>query len=157
MERELADSAAARTGDYRLGYVALAAEAPPGYLLHPTDRTAGDVSRNRTEETFELVRRGLFPDRPSRYTCVYAAPTIEAVRSWRRCRTYIYAVALTGNIFAANSELWTLAVEYSDRPDRVVEIASAYWSGTPGHPALVELLVDGSVLILEQLEPAEAP
>ena len=67
-ERELADSAAARSGDYRLGYVALAVEAPPGYLLHPTDRTAENVSRNRTEEIFELVRRSLFPDRPSRYT-----------------------------------------------------------------------------------------
>lgn len=151
-ERELAALAAERPDYHRLGYVALALEVPPGYLLHRSDRTVGDASRNRTEETFELVRRNLFPDRPSRYTCNYAAPTIEAARSWRRRRPYIYAAALSGNIFAANSELWTLAIEYSDRPDRVVEIASTYWSGTLGYPTLVELLVDGDVSILERLE-----
>lgn len=137
---------------HRLGYVALAREVPPGYLLCPSDRAAEDSSRNRIEETFELVRRNLFPDRPSRYTCIYAAPTVEAARSWRRHRPYIYAAVLTGNIFAADSELWTLAIECSDRPDRVVEIANAYWSGTPGYPTLVELLVDGDVSILERLE-----
>lgn len=111
-----------------------------GTLLVP----GGPVKQHlRVEEIFEAVRQELFPDRPSRFGCVFVSddPKRSAIYGT------LYRVSIEGNVFRADGELFTDGVLAPSEHARV-HSAIEYWEGPSDATNILEILVEGTVRVL---------
>ena len=104
-------------------------------------RQSGNV-----EEIFEAVRKEFYPERPSRYDCVFLCENLEGFSGRSFCRFpakddgETYEVKLQGDfkVFRANAEYFTEAVF---RKDMAEEYAHEYWKGKESNITFLEVLV----------------
>lgn len=101
-----------------------------------------DVKANGWRESiFEFVRRSIAPDRPSRFTAVFACASVEEARIFRRSRRNgtgtIYELEAAES-FRTNMGLLDESTSFL----AVSEAAHAYWRGEQGlWPPLWEELI----------------
>ena len=121
--------------------------------------------RDGVEEIFEEVRKEKFPDRPSRFNCVYLCENLDGFSGRSFCRSgnptggVTYIVELRGdyNIFKTNAEIWSEAVFSMERSGDINIIkgyAESYWNPT-GLITFGELLVsppESAVIVGEYKE-----
>ena len=107
---------------------------------------AGDL----IEKVFEKIRKKSFPDRPSRFNCVFLCENIKGYEGRSYCNARepneTYEVELRGdyNLFKTDSGNWTEVVDRYSRgeigEDGMVRWAELYWKGTD-NPLFGEILV----------------
>jgi hypothetical protein len=103
---------------------------PAGYLVNPTGAEALRDGKDRLLEMIvELVRRLEFPERPSRYTSVFAYATVAAAADFRgRCGQPddpVWRVGAGGATHEADAR----HVNLEPMPLAVVGRALRYWRG----------------------------
>lgn len=127
---------------------------PTGLSHFGTDHLIQRLFLPGTEDTdqeieliFELVRRAEHPDRPSRYTSVFAAETLEEAIAWRievdAPDAPIYEVEATA-AFRGDAEQLTLSGTVAE----VWMRAGAFWRGKGTATPRWELLLEAPVRIL---------
>lgn len=121
------------------------------YLVEGTQTST--LSDATTEMLFEWVRRAKFPDRPSRYQCIFAVDSLSSAN------TFMQEMGVTGApIFRVvpNTEPFRADMRLLDAKMSAavnVYFASLYWQGLP-HPAgssFWEWLVPCPAIIGEQI------
>jgi len=120
------------------------------YFLNGSRRS--DIASPLIELVFEYVRRGCFPDRPSRFECLFACESLEqaSVFRERHGNGSIWKVQCD-NVFRADMGLLALGQESilltSYRAHR-------YWSGLAGYSAqpFWERLLVPPIRVLERVE-----
>jgi len=100
------------------------------------------------ESIFELVRLWKFPENPSRFTSLYGCESIEAAESfkqnYRSGKGFIFKVSADSYFKADMSLLMTGASVIAS-----YFFAEKYWRGESGEHPFWEILMSGSVKILE--------
>lgn len=104
-------------------------------------RPAGPRANKRIEEIFERVRKEKFPNRPSRYTCIYVSDDPRKIS----IHGTVYAVKVEGIAFRTDQEAYTAAF-FKESDADVESWAEAYWEGCRGIEP--EVLVEGRVTII---------
>jgi hypothetical protein len=119
------------------------------FLKNRTD----NVADPRTELHFEYVRRALFPERPSRFTSVFAATSIEGAKDFR------------SRFGKPNDSIWQLEADHGfaanmnllagDENTILVRsyCANAYWQGEagPSPSPFWEMLLPSPVRVVRQV------
>lgn len=105
----------------------------------------------RRELVFEEVRRELYPDYPSRYTCLWLLPhNYEAIEDWWRMfgnKGQILKLNVTGKIHETSEAHLKLGY-FNLKEER--ERAIKYWDGKPeGKYKYDEFLFEGSITVEE--------
>lgn len=106
------------------------------------------------EMEYENVRRRSFKGLPSRTRCVWVADSLQQARYWlgrvdKKCSSQIVRVAVEGITHAADGRhLSNEACSLSE----LRRTASAYWHGIPTPNSEPEILVEGSITVLEVVE-----
>ncbi|MGM5484000.1 MAG: DUF2441 domain-containing protein [Nanobdellota archaeon] len=103
-------------------------------------RPAGPrIQRMDIEKVFEEVRKKEFPDKPSRFDCIYTTDDPRSVETYG----VVYAVEVHGILHKTDEEPFT---EACIKPDDAEDWARDYWEGNP-HTS-PEILVKGKVKII---------
>ena len=106
------------------------------------------------ELTYETVRKSEFPERPSRWDCIYlfddVGPSDRFLKEYRQGKGIILPCTIeSGEPFKADMNL--LQGPDIKRQDagkaKMVEAARAYWSGTMSDSPWPEILANGRVVV----------
>lgn len=102
------------------------------YLVENTQTST--FSDANTEMLFEWVRRAKFPDRPSRYQCIFAVDSLSAANIFMRevgvVEAPVYRVIPNLEPFRADMRLLDARMSAAVK----MYFANLYWQGLP-HPA----------------------
>lgn len=103
------------------------------------------------ELTFELMRKLKFPDKPSRFLCVFGCETYEMAQNFKnRYRNN------EGNIYKVIAENFVkLDMNYLFLGPSIIGnliIAEKYWSGIPSSNPFWEILMTGKIIVVEKME-----
>jgi hypothetical protein len=117
------------------------------YLIKRLFLPGTEDTDQEIELIFELVRRAEHPDRPSRYTSIFAAESLEAALGWRTevdaSDAPIYEVEAPA-AFRGDAEHLTLAGTVAD----VWMRAGAFWRGDATPAPRWELLLEPPVRVV---------
>lgn len=113
-------------------------------------------SRAVRESICEWVRTAFFPDRPSRFRCLFVCQSTEEVYKWKENfesngRKVLQVVELSsdGAVFTGDASL--LPDVNGDSFDRKIEQAKRYWSGELGGE-MTETLLGGRIRVERIIE-----
>ena len=133
-------------------------ESPIGRHIPKAEARTERSDQALVEKTFEKVRQAKYPDRPSRFNCVYvceglggsdAGDYCDATSSYSTRSHEFYEVKVHpgANIFRTNAEIYTEAVQDASRMEdnlrkgyevnqenlveRIADWAEDYWRGIP--------------------------
>ncbi|MBP3656172.1 MAG: DUF2441 domain-containing protein [Clostridia bacterium] len=106
------------------------------------------------ELALEEVRAARFPQYPSRLSCLYVSRTLEEAERWAaffarigRPTYHIVRVETDGRVFEGNA---CLCFDGTTDREENLRLAARYWEAAPtGEPPVTELLIDGSIRVLE--------
>lgn len=106
------------------------------------------------EFIFEEVRKEFFPSHPSRQKCLWVINSEDpnAFEYWKNTlgtSDKVLRVQLTGKIHKANPQYLNLT---ADNLNKVRQNAFHYWTGTRGDRPEEEILFEGFVNVLEELQ-----
>lgn len=123
------------------------------YLIERLFLTGTDDTGQETDLIFELVRRLDFPDRPSRYTSIFASATVPEATGFREghCggQGTIWEVESGDEWFRADHEL----LDLSETPLDVWMRARRYWRGEASDAPRWELLLRPPVRAIRPVVP----
>ncbi|WP_167958018.1 DUF2441 domain-containing protein [Anaerosporobacter faecicola] len=105
------------------------------------------------ETIMELVRVQLYPERPSRFSCLYVSESLENIGKWKENfesynREVLQLVKLRSNIEAFTGDASLLPEINGDSFDKKIQQAKRYWSGER-HGELEETLLGGRIEVVE--------
>lgn len=128
--------------------------------LHP-DRYDADKLEHHTsvalrELALEEVRKAKYPMYPSRMSCLYVSKTIKESENWfdfftriGRPTYQIVKLRILGNCFVGDA---TKCFDASLSKEENLRLAETYWenkANLEGEPAIIEMLVDGDIEVVE--------
>ena len=142
----------ARTEDGRDIFDVLSAD-----MLSEEEDIAYDYVYNQAravrETIMELVRVQSYPERPSRFSCLYVGETLEEIEKWKENfesynREVLQLVKLRSNVDAFTSDASLLPEINGESFDKKIQQAKRYWSGER-HGELEETLLGGKIEVVE--------
>lgn len=115
-------------------------------------------SRAVRETICELVRRMYFPEKPSRFQCLYVCKTLEEAYKWKENfegynREILQLVELSSDGESFTGDAIFLPEVNGDSFDKKIEQAKRYWSGEI-KGELVETLLGGRIKVERIIEDA---
>lgn len=125
-----------------------------GFLVKPVDKSKWRQTKIAVENMFEKIRQKINPNAPSRLSCIFLYPSLEAC-SIQGMDSKIYAVKVTGGKrFLADADVFADCFYRSiidGEDDESIynngkECAIHYWQGTSINSP--EVLVDGVVEVM---------
>lgn len=108
------------------------------------------------ETIMELVRVQSYPERPSRFSCLYVGDSLEGIQKWKENfesykREVLQLVKLKSNIKAFTGDASFLPKINGDSFDKKIQQAKRYWSGEL-RGELKKTLLGGKIEVVEILE-----
>lgn len=108
------------------------------------------------ELAMEEIRKQLYPMYPSRMSCLYVSQTLEEAERWAdffvrigRPTYHIVKLEADGNCFIGDA---TKCFRGTPDKQQNLRLAKLYWANKPnpnGEPPIQEILVDGSITVME--------
>lgn len=128
--------------------------------LHPEKYDADTLEHHTKvamrELALEKVRKNLFPEYPSRMSCLYVSESLEEAEKWAELfinlnrPTYsIVKLKIIGNMFVGDANNCFEATVYEDEN---LLLAERYWKNCPnkdGIPPIKEILVSGNIEVIK--------
>lgn len=115
------------------------------------------------ELALEKVRKNLYPEYPSRLSCLYVSESLEEAEKWAELfinlnrPTYsIVKLKIIGNMFIGDANNCFEATLYEDEN---LLLAERYWKNCPnkdGVPPIKEILVSGHIEVIKIIKEINA-
>jgi len=123
---------------------------PPGTSVHKFKGyyDIGGFSAEK-EKVFEAVRKEHYPKQISRVGCTFICPDFKSAMKWIKGDRYIrvFEVSYTGRKFRTDAKYWNNC-HYGN----IEEMAHLYWQGTRSGGEYPEILVQGNVQVLREMD-----
>lgn len=143
-------------------YYAMSYSLAPGSVIHKGNWgricNLEPINNNphlRNEKIFENIRQQKYPDRPSRFKCIFLCPNENSIRNFltlpKKWVDLLYEVKLTESNPKMFETDWSLVPPKTATIADVEKAAHKYWAPQNVRDDQKEILVESDIRIIKQL------